>query len=311
ASRDQRPIDIIGSILWFFSIGILLFALNKGHRLGWTSMLFWILIGSSMVLAILFIIREIKSKNPIFPLGMLGGIKGVAALLIGVLVFSLIAGNAFLMPFFLENIKYLSSSEVGGLFLFFSVAAAIFSFLAGRLALRYKQRNLITIALLIGSLACIGFYFAMSLNGLVPVIIFLILLGIMVGLFLPNNNSLIMGLAPEGKKGVYSGIYDTFNNIGLAAGACIFEVVFAGKTDHILQTVQDKISSKNWMLPGFLDSYFLATVICVIGFLISLWLIKMKPTTGIITNSKKMVKPAIFHTFDNPKNMCTRNQQTL
>lgn len=271
--KDSRPLDIIGCVLWFFFIGLLIFALNKGHRWGWTSNTFLSLIILSSVFGILFYIREIKFSSPLFPIKLVGGIKGIGALLIGLLAFSLIAGNSFLLPFYLEHSKNMTPSQVGMFFLVYSGSAAVVSLNAKKFASLANQRTLICIALALISISFTVMYMNIHQNGIIHILFFLVIMGIGFGLFFPNNNSLMMSYAPVGEKGVFSGLFNTFNNVGGAIGACLFEIVFAWQNSHFKQLNTEKVSDINWMIPGFSDAYLLAIVLGFIALTISLSLL--------------------------------------
>ena len=275
--KDPRPLDIVGCLLWFLSIGLLIFALNKGHRLGWTSHTFITLILFSVLFGVLFYFRESRYACPLFPIKLVGGRQGLGALFIGFLAFSLIAGNSFLLPFFLEHVKQMTPSQVGLVFLAYSGSAALVSLNASKFAGMASQRVLISIALTLISIGFATMFFTINLHGFFHVIAFLIIMGIGFGLFFPNNNSLLMSQAPPGEKGVFSGLFNTFNNVGAAIGACLFEIVYAWQTSHIKQLASNEASDTSWMIPGFRDSYLLSVVIGITGLLISLSLLLKKP----------------------------------
>ena len=275
--KDPRPLDIIGCLFWFLSIGLLIFALNKGHRLGWSSAVFLTLFLSSLLFGVLFYFRESRYAYPLFPMKLIGGIQGLGALLVGFLAFSLIAGNSFLLPFFLEHVKMLTPSQVGLVFLAYSASAAIVGLNAGKFARLASQRVLISVALALISIGFATMFFTINLDGFFHIFAFLIIMGIGFGLFFPNNNSLLMSHAPAGEKGVFSGLFNTFNNVGGALGACVFEIVYAWETSHIKQLAANDASDTSWMIHGFKDSYLLAVIIGVTSLLISLILLLKKP----------------------------------
>ena len=101
-----------------------------------------------------------------------------------------------------------------------------------------------------------------------------IIMGMGFGLFFPNNNSLVMSQAPEGKKGVFSGLFNTFNNMGGAIGVCLFEVVYAWQTSHHEQLSISETANNSWMIAGFRDAYLLAVILGISASLISVSLKK-------------------------------------
>jgi len=276
AESDTNPIDYIGCVLWFFSVAIFLFALNKGQTFGWTSIMFWGLIMSSIIFGLLFVLREKRCKFPVLSVAMLGGKKGMIRFSIGMLAFAILAGNSFILPFFLKNLKLMSNSQIGFLFLIYSVTAAVISFQAKKLSPYLTPRKAVTISILTVSIGCILLFTGMKEQGLVPVMMFLLLFGIGFGLFFPNNNNLVMSSAPEGKRGVYAGIFNTFNNMGMAIGVCLFEVIFSFKTHHSDQLSHKTGSDASWMIPGFQNAYILAAAFGLTACLLSTWLMIKK-----------------------------------
>ena len=138
-----------------------------------------------------------------------------------------VSGNALLMPFYLEMIEGMKPQQTGVVFLIYSIVFALTSLITGKASERISPRLLITLGLLTGMVACLSFSAALNSPGNLFYMTFLFLLGLSVGAFLPPNNQVVLGHAPEGAKGVFSSLYNTFNNLGWALGACMSEAVFS------------------------------------------------------------------------------------
>ncbi len=135
----------------------------------------------------------------------------------------LLAGNSFLLPFYLEVGKKIPTQNVGLIIMIYSVIYMAVGPFAGRISDKIRPSTLCAFAMLSAALCSFVFAFTLHMPGIVPVVIFLIWIAFSFGFFISPNNNQVMRLAPAHKQGSASGVFNTINSLGLALGVCIFE----------------------------------------------------------------------------------------
>lgn len=103
-----------------------------------------------------------------------------------------LAGNNFIMPFYLYEIKHLTEFQTGMMFIIYSASYMIFSLLYGKISYKILPEKISIAASLLAFLSCIFFIKSINITGIIYTIIFFILLGISFSFFITSNNNFIM-----------------------------------------------------------------------------------------------------------------------
>lgn len=289
---DERPqpktseperFDFLGAVLSFLGLGILLRALNTGKESGWGSFPIIVSFVLSLILLSLFVLREKRCRAPLLDLGVFKDLKFTLVLSATFMAYLLIAGNAFLLPFYLEIVKGLNPQKTGMVLLVYSIIYVLISPYAGRLSDRIKPSTLCVIAMLSATVNVFVFSFSLQCQGFLFVFIFLIWLALSYVLFFSPNNNQVMSLAPENKHGVASGLFNTTTNLSYVFGVAIFETVFANAIPGIYSTKANLLSTNiphEILLKGFRSTYILGGLMCLVafGFSIMVWRQRGKQT---------------------------------
>lgn len=261
--RDNGKFDIPGIFLSFASVFFLLYGLNNGRKIGWTSPFILTAFAASALSFTIFIFNEKKSKNPLIDLELFKNIRFNYAIFTSIMAFSVSSGIQFIVPFYLELVHSLKPVKTGFIFLIYPLVNMLLGPLAGREADKINPTTIITVSMLLGSISCIFFAFFLNIKSLFPVIIFLILIGITYGLNAPPNNKLVMSFAPRGKHGITSATYNTIRNLSLALGVCIFEIIFSTSLSHPHKNYM-KVPF-NELIKGFQNTFIAGAIICFMG----------------------------------------------
>lgn len=264
--RSLRRIDILGAILSFMALSALINSINSGSKEGWSSP--QVLIGAAafVFLFIFFILWERQCKDPVLDMKMLKNSGFVFALLAITMAYMLIAGNAFLLPFYLEIVKGMDSTRTGMILLVYSLIYVFVSPYAGKLSDRTNPVTLCTIAMVSGAINIFIFAYTMRLSGLVPVIVFLGWLGFSYVFFLSPVNGLVMRFAPKGKEGTSSGLLNTAINLSMVFGVAVFELIFSQCLSGGIQKGSSLLylqESHPVLLNGFSYSYIAGGFMCL------------------------------------------------
>lgn len=278
-SPQQGGFDIPGAVLSFLALSAFLYVMNSGGEKGWTSPVILIFAAVSILLFITFVVWEKRCTDPLLDMAMLKNSRFVFALAATTTAYMLLAGNAFLLPFYLELVKGMDSAKTGMILLIYSLIYVFVSPYAGRLSDRTNPVMFCTVAMLSGAVNTLVFAWALKLSGLAPVVIFLAWLGFSYVFFLSPINGLVMGFAPKGKEGTASGLLNTAINLSMVFGVAIFELIFSqslGGGTHAGAKPAASQLPLSTMLTGFSQAYIAGAIMCLAAMVFSI-LVKKKP----------------------------------
>lgn len=261
--------DIIGAVLSFVGLALLIYGLNMGREFGWASLRITGSFSVSILCLVAFFIREVRCDEPLLDLGLFKSFRFNAAVASTLFAYMLLAGNSFLLPFYLEIGKNLPTVSVGFVIMIYSVIYMAAGPFAGRISDSIRPGILCGFAMLSASLCSFVFAFTLSAPGLVPVVAFLIWVALSFGFFISPNNNQVMSLAPQDKQGSASGVFNTINTLGLALGVCFFEMIMS-RTLSTDTTVQGKGAFLVTSFDGFRDAYIFGGIACLIALFFSL-----------------------------------------
>ena len=259
--------DYLGAALSAAGLVSLVYALNTGSRAGWTSARTLALLATGVVALTAFVWRETRTESPLLDLRLLRDIRFSFALLGALVAYMYIAGNAFLMPFYLQFVHLLNPQQTGLVLLTYSLTYVFLSPVAGRLSDTHDPGRLCTLGMLSAAACAFVFAYTLRLSGLATVFVYLGWMGLSFVLFLSPNNNLVMRGAPEKQLGSISALFNTATNLGNVLGVCVFELIFAmalpglasGGTAGLAQAPVGSLVS------GFSGAYVLGGGLCLLG----------------------------------------------
>lgn len=226
----RAAMDWPGFITFAAFISTLLLALTfAAYGIGESSEVLSLALVSAISLG-LFILVELRHPDPLLDLGLLRIREftgGVVAQLVNAM-----AWGAFILltSLYLQLVKGLTPLQAGISIIPFDITLLLVGPLSGRLSDRFGTRPFATAGLAVISLSLL------SMSTLAPgtqystLIVFLLLGGAGMGLFITPNMSSIMGSVPPQRRGVASGLRATFFNIGFTLS---FNIVILVLTFYI------------------------------------------------------------------------------
>lgn len=271
-SGAHKSFDIPGAVLSFFGIAALLFALNKGQELGWTSPAILLCFTGAMLFFGGFILCERRSREPLVDLSLFTNMRFDSGVIASVASITFVAGSNFILPFYLEFGRGLTPQAAGLVLMVYSLVYLVVSPMAGKLADRINHGILCSIAMLSGIGARLFFAYTNQYVELTPVLIFLVWSALSNGFFTPPNNSLVMGLVPGNRQGTGAGIFKMFGRLSIILGVCSFETVFSIMAPHegkLLQAVPAAV-----IFQGIKGAFIFGAFLGIIGLGASLMTIK-------------------------------------
>jgi EmrB/QacA subfamily drug resistance transporter len=232
--RARRP-DWLGFATFTGALSLLTVGLIRGAADGWSSALILTCFVAAAALLALFLVVELKSKYPMFPMNLLrkptfsGGL--ISAFCLSASIFSILT----YVTLYLQEVLHLSARETGVRFLVLSGTIFVVATIAGRLTSKVPTSLLIGpgfVAIGVGLLLMHGVAIGTSWTHLIPGFI---LGGIGTGLVTVPLASTAIGVVPPQQAGVASGINSTFRQVGIATGiAALGSVLTSSSRDAIV-----------------------------------------------------------------------------
>ncbi|MGD9581115.1 MAG: MFS transporter, partial [Vampirovibrionia bacterium] len=219
--------DIKGAVILFVCLSMLFFVLNMGDELGWNSL---IIIGSIFVFFVMlisFILWEYKFDHPLIDFALFKDKRFTFASFANVLAFILLAGNNFLIPFYLVMIKGLKIDQAGFVILVYSVVYLVICPFMGRFSDKIKPTYLAAFGMFGCMISSVFLLFTLNSSGLLYIIIYCVLLGISYACFMSPNNNYISNIAPVEKRATGTAYFKTISNLSQVLGVCLFEMLFS------------------------------------------------------------------------------------
>jgi EmrB/QacA subfamily drug resistance transporter len=220
-----RRLDIAGAIMLFLTLVAAILAVNRGQAWGWTSPAILGLFAVSAASLALFVVVERRAPSPVVSLALFRIRAFTASVLSLVLNFGGQAAVTLLMPFYLIQVRGLSTARagivIGTVPAMMLVLSPLSGYLADRFASRYQPAAgaaLVGLGLL--SLATLGLETPLAL-----VVVRLALVGLGTALFQAPNSSTIMNSVPRDRLGTASASVATARNIGNATGIALMGTI--------------------------------------------------------------------------------------
>ena len=272
AQAERRRIDLPAALLSFLFLLGLMYSLNRVNEYGWRSPLIQGSLALTLALLAAFVIRERKSDAPLLDYTLFRSRSFSSGNVANFMAYAFLAGNNFIIPFYLVIVKGLTPEKAGLALLVYSLVFVWVGPLAGQLSKRIHPRNLCTAALVLGAVLSLSFSQILKMPGMTPVLCYFALLAVTFATFLPSNNNVIMGMAPANRQGLVSASFRMVGRIGMTFGVCLFETIFSlmiphqGKTSVLLlRTVPG-----DTIMNAFERIYLVGFVLFVIAVIFSL-----------------------------------------
>ena len=260
----KSKLDYTGAALLFIMLFTLIYYLNKGPDIGWTSELGIGLIFLMMIAAGLVFWWEQRTKDPLVDMELIRNPMILRSITVTMLLFMAMAGSYLLLPYYLQYVQGYETMEYGFILIANSIGMMIMGPIVGKLADRTGRNKRFIVA---GALVCaVGFYMMMLYNdstGLGWILLSLFVMGAGIGMAMVACTNLSFEYITGGQNGQLSGITNTFRQAGSSSGVAILNAVFMG----FIVTVP----AVN-LIPGFKHAFFVAIIIALLAFVIGMGL---------------------------------------
>ena len=225
-SGQTEKFDLAGAFTFMVGLVALLYALNQGHNLGWTSPIILGLFIASILVLGLFTWIEMRVPTPMLDLSLFKRRVFSMSTISPVLNYICVYSVLFLTPFYLIQARGLSASQAGLILTSQPILMALTAPFSGRISDRIGSRIPTTLGMLI---LAGGLFLVSRLTLDSPfwmVVLGLAIGGFGTGLFIAPNNSALMGDAPRNRQGIAAGVLALSRNVGMVLGIGLTGAIF-------------------------------------------------------------------------------------
>ncbi|MGC6176386.1 MFS transporter [Lacrimispora sp. 38-1] len=285
-AKAKGKMDLIGAVLFIVTIVSLFGALSEGLNLGFGNplILTGFLVAAACFAAFLFV--EKNRKDPMIQLDIFKNGLFSLSIFCGFISFVALFCNNIILPFYLQDVMEFSPQKAGLIMMAYPLILMVAAPVSGHFSDKTGSEILTFVGLVFTS---IGLFFMSFLNENSAVITMVCFIGIMSvgnGLFQSPNNSLIMSTVPRDKLGVAGSINALVRNMGMVCGIALATTLLYGMMSSRLgYRVTDYIPGRSDVfLFGMNIVYITASVICMIGAVLTFFRLKRKNITAMAGN---------------------------
>lgn len=230
-SKDPSPskADPLGAFLSIAALGVLLAAVIEAPGYGWLSPQILLGFGSGVVLAIAFIVWELKCDHPMLNFEFFKNPRFSAASGAITLTFLGLFGMIFLLTQYLQSVLGYSTIKAGAVLLPQAVVIMIAAPLSSIWVDRIGNKAVVAGGLTLCSAAFLSFTLLTVTSSMILVIALTCLLGLGMGNVMAPATDSIMGSLPRSKAGVGSAMNDTTRQTGGAVGVAVLGSLLSWK----------------------------------------------------------------------------------
>jgi EmrB/QacA subfamily drug resistance transporter len=237
-SRDEtapRSLDLRGFLVVTAGIVLLVLGIQTSSTLTWSSPLVWASLLAGLLLILLFLYIEPRTRNPLIQFNLFMRRAFLGSLVIHFSWNWVWGVYMFLLTLYLQHVRGLSPIQAGFVFLAFALPFIGSSAISGRVVRLLGGRITVFIGLTAALLGCLIFVTLATYGPLELVVLGSALFGVG-GAFAYNaGTSLGMAVVPDAEAGGASGIQNTVLQLGAVFGVAVSTALFkAVENDRLL-----------------------------------------------------------------------------
>jgi DHA2 family methylenomycin A resistance protein-like MFS transporter len=222
APNRQREVDLPGQVFAIASLGCLAGAIIEGGVLGWSNGFVLAAFVASVALAVLFILQERRTEQPMLPLSLFSHRLFALTALVGLLVNIAFYGLIFVFSLYFQRVNGLSPVATGLAFVPMMGAVLPANLVAARVTERLGAPVTIALGAALAAFACV------TLLGIEPgtsywkIIGQLVIMGSGLGLLVPPLTSTLLGSVEKSRSGIAAGVLNATRQTGSVLGVALF-----------------------------------------------------------------------------------------
>jgi EmrB/QacA subfamily drug resistance transporter len=281
ATEPGRRLDAVGAVTVTAGLALLVYALVDAVNAGWTSAATLGKIAGSLALLAVFVVWELRQRDPLVPFSIFRLRTLRAANIIGLLLGMSLFSMFFFVSLYLQQVLHFDALKAGISYLPLAVSIILSAGAASQLTNRFGFKNtlIVGLAFVTGGLV----WFSQVQAGgsyLADVLGPSLLAGIGLGLsFVPVTIAAVTGTRPR-EAGLASGLINTSQQVGGALGLAILASIANSRTRDLLHTGVHNVSVA--LTPGFQTSFLVGAGFALVGLLLATVLISSRDSRAHI-----------------------------
>ena len=234
ASPAANSLDVPGIAALSGALFLLIWGLIKGSSYGWGSGRTLAFLGGAVVVGLLFVLRERRTRQPLLPLRLFRSASLSAGTGLVVLLMFALFGAMFFMTFYLENVHGLDPVAAGVRLLPMTGMLIVGAPLSGLAISKIGPRLPIVTGMALAAVALFGLSRLGATSSPNDTILWFLLLGLGLSPVMVGATDVIVGNAPVELAGVAGGLQSTAMQVGGTRGTAVLGAVMAARISSVL-----------------------------------------------------------------------------
>jgi EmrB/QacA subfamily drug resistance transporter len=227
-SRDPNAtgVDWAGLVTFSASLFLLVFALVQGNEKGWGSTEIVVLLSCAVVLLVAFVAFEAMQSRPMLDLALFRRPAFAGASIVAFAISASFFAMFLYLTLYIQDVLGFSPLQAGLRFLPVTLLSFAVAPIAGKLTVRVPVRLLLGSGLVLAGVGLLAMTTVTADSGWTTLIPGFVLGGAGIGMINPPLASTAIGVVPQERSGMASGINSTFRQVGIATGIAGLGAVF-------------------------------------------------------------------------------------
>jgi len=264
----EGKIDVPGAVLMGIALTALLLAMTYGQTLGWLSAPIDGAIVLAIVLGVWFIVRELRSAEPVLDLRLFHDRVFSTQNIAGFANYAAMIPSAVFMPFYLQDVLHYGANVTGFVLASSPFTLAVVAPISGAYSDKVGAWGLVLVGLIITGVGSFLMYGLTADSGWFAVVWRIILLSVGSGLLVSPNSSAALSAAGEENLGMASAILALVRNSGMVLGiALAAAIISTAMRGHSLTQALEAggYQSGTDLLQGLKEAFLAGAGIAFIG----------------------------------------------
>ncbi|GAB1545403.1 MFS transporter [Scytonema sp. NUACC21] len=249
-SRDPETggLDWVGLVTFTTALFLLIFALVTGNEHGWGSLLIVGALVGVLVMLGAFLAVELRQRRPMFDLKLFRNGTFTGASLVAVIQSISFFTFFIYLPLYFQGVLGFSPVQAGLALLPLNAPLFVMGILSGKIVSRLPTRVLLSAGLAINGLGLLWMKGLGADSGWTALLGGSLVAGIGCGLSLGEVSNVAIGIVPDERSGMASGINNTMRQVGFALGV-------AGLGAILTQRISSRLFDLTWGTPAAVDEH--------------------------------------------------------